>query len=217
MKVNKKTALINGKEMKYTFFENNNDTVCFMFPGMGYTHDMPLFYYPTFLMLENMVDVVHIHYSYKQEIFELPLEQITEMLVQDVILFVNEVLRNKQYKETIFLGKSLGTIPIVNGFMKSELYKNSKMVLFTPLLGYNPLFETLLSNTYSTLLVIGTNDPHYIPDKIETLSSKENIKLKVIDNANHSLNIEPLNTSASIRILNEVVDTLNHFLRERQC
>jgi hypothetical protein len=214
LEVNKKTMLINEKEIKYTYIENGSEVVCFMFSGAGYTYDKPLFYYSTMLMLEHKIDVVHIHYSYKQDVLQLPLEQLTEMIVKDVNPIIAEVLRNKEYKETILLGKSLGTIPIINEFMKNEMYANSKMILFTPLLRYDPIFETLLSSNHSTFLVIGKNDRHYIPDKIEALSNKENIKMKEIADANHSLDIEPFNTSTSIIVLNEIMNSLNKFLNE---
>jgi hypothetical protein len=214
LKVNKKTMLINEKEMKYTYIENGSEVVCFMFSGTGYTYDKPLFYYSTMLMLEHKIDVVHIHYSYKQDVLQLPLEQLTEMIVKDVNPIMAEVLRNKEYKETILLGKSLGTIPIINEFMKNEMYANSKMILFTPLLRYDSIFKTLLSSNHSTFLAIGKKDHHYIPDKIEALSNIENIKMKEIANANHSLDIEPFNTSTSIIVLNEIMNSLNKFLNE---
>jgi hypothetical protein len=214
LKVNKKAMFINEKEVKYTYIENGSEAVCFMFSGAGYTYDKPLFYYSTMLMLENRFDVVHIHYSYKQDVLQLPLEQLTKMIVKDVNAVIAEVLRNKEYKETILLGKSLGTIPIINEFMKNDVYANSKMILFTPLLRYDPIFETLLSSNHSTFLVIGKSDPHYIPDKIEALSNKKNIKMKEIANANHSLDIEPFNTLTSIIVLNEVMNSLNKFLNK---
>jgi hypothetical protein len=214
LKVNKKTMLINEKEMKYTYIEVGSEVVCFMFSGTGYTYDKPLFYYSTMLMLENRFDVVHIHYSYKQDLLQLPLEPLTEMIVKDVNPIMAEVLRNKEYKEAILLGKSLGTIPIINECMKNDMYANSKMILFTPLLRYDSIFETLLNSNHSTFLVIGKSDPHYIPNKIEALSNKKNIKMKEIDNANHSLDIEPFNTSTSIIVLNQIMNSLNKFLNE---
>jgi hypothetical protein len=214
LKVNKKAMLINEKEIKYTYIENGSEAICFMFSGADYTYDKPLFYYSTMLMLENRLDVVHIQYSYKQDVLQLPLEQLTETIVKDVNAVIAEVLRNKEYKETILLGKSLGTIPMINEFMKNDVYANSKMILFTPLLKYDPIFETLLSGNHSTFLVIGKSDPHYISNKIEALSNKKNIKMKEIDNANHSLDIEPFNTLTSIIVLNEVMNSLNKFLNE---
>ncbi|QIZ08617.1 alpha/beta hydrolase [Priestia megaterium] len=213
MKVNQRTTFINEKEVQYTHIENGSTVVCFMFSGAGYTYDKPLFYYSTMTMLQNQYDVVHIHYSYGQDLFKLPLEDITKIIVNDVKPIIDDVLKNYQYQETVFLGKSLGTIPIINGLMKSDMYMNSKMVLLTPLLKFDSIFETLLMTKHSSLIVIGEKDAHYIPSKIESIENKTNIKIETIPNANHSLDMEPFNTSMSITALEKVMKKLGDFLK----
>jgi hypothetical protein len=71
VKVNQRTTFINDKEVQYTHIENGSKVVCFMFSGAGYKYDKPLFYYSTMTMLLNQYDVVHIHYSYGQDLFKL--------------------------------------------------------------------------------------------------------------------------------------------------
>ncbi|MBM7583947.1 hypothetical protein JOC86_000484 [Bacillus pakistanensis] len=213
MKVNQRTTVINEKEVHYTHIKNGSTVVCFMFSGAGYTYDRPLFYYSTMTMLQNQYDVVQIHYSYRQDLFKLPLDNITEIIVNDVNPIINEVLKNSQYQETVFLGKSLGTIPIINGLMKSDKYMNSKMILLTPLLKFDSIFETLLMIGHSSLIVIGEKDAHYIPSKIEAIENKINIKMEKVPNANHSLDIEPFNTLMSITSIEKVMKRLDDFLK----
>lgn len=102
MKVNQRTTVINEKEVQYTHIENGSKVVCFMFSGAGYTYDRPLFYYSTMIMLQNQYDVVHIHYSYRQDLFKLPLDNITEIIVNDINPIINEVKKNNQYQDCIF-------------------------------------------------------------------------------------------------------------------
>ncbi len=213
MKVNQRTTFINDKEVQYTHIENGSKVICIMFSGAGYTYDKPLFYYSTMTMIQNQYDVVHIHYSYGQELLKLSLEDITQIIVNDVNPIINEVLKNHKYQETIFLGKSLGTIPIINGLMKSDMYINSKMILLTPLLKYDSIFETLLMTKHAALIVIGEIDTHYFPSKIERIENKTNIKIEKIPNANHSLDIEPFNILMSIRVLEKVMKRLDNFLK----
>ncbi|MBD1383544.1 alpha/beta hydrolase [Metabacillus arenae] len=177
MKVNQRTTFIDEKEVQYTHIVNGSTVVCFMFSGAGYTYEKPLFYYSTMTMLQNPYDVVHIHYSYGQDLFKLPLEDITKIILYDVNPIINEVLKNNQYQEIAFLGKSLGTIPIINRLMKSDIYINSKMILLTPLLKFDSIFETLLMINHPSLIVIGEKDTHYIPSKIEAIENKTNIKI----------------------------------------
>jgi len=214
MKVNQRTAVINAKEVPYTYIENGSEIVCFMFSGMGYTYEKPILYYSTMTMLQNNYDVVHIHYSYGQNIFELPLEEITTIISNEVNPIVTKILANKQYEEKVFLGKSLGTIPIINGFMKNNMFINSKLVLLTPLLKFDSISETLLTSNHSAFITIGEKDPHYIPDKIQAIENKTNIKIQKVSNANHSLDMEPFDTLLSITALEEVMRSLDEFLKE---
>lgn len=49
--------------------------------------------------------------------------------------------------------------------MKSDMYMNSKMILLTPLLKFDSIFETLLMIDHSSFIVIGEKDAHYIPSR----------------------------------------------------
>ncbi|MFU2018883.1 alpha/beta family hydrolase [Peribacillus butanolivorans] len=213
MKVIQRTTFINEKEVQYTHIETGSPVVCFMFYGAGYTYEKPLFYYSTMTMLQNQYDVVHIHYSYGQDVIKFPLEGITKIIINDVNHIITEVCKNHRYQETVFLGKSLGTIPIINGLMKIDMNMNSKMILLTPLLKFDSIFEALLSSNHSTLIVIGEKDPHYISRKIQEIENKTNIKIEKVSNANHSLDIEPFNTSKSISVLENVMKRIDKFLK----
>ncbi|PFJ84683.1 alpha/beta hydrolase, partial [Bacillus cereus] len=155
MKGTKKEIHIDDKVIRYTHIEKGSNTICFMFSGSGYNYDKPLFYYATMLMLENKIDVVHIHYSYDGQLMEKPMEEVTKVMVDDINPIINEVLRNGQYNDSMFLGKSLGTIPIANDLMKREEYLQSKMILLTPLLTFDSIFDSILHSRHDGLLVIG--------------------------------------------------------------
>ena len=117
---------INDKAIRYTHIEKGSSTVCFMFSGSGYNYDKPLFYYATMLMLEHKIDVVHIHYSYDEQVMNKPIEELTKVMMDDIYPIINEVLKDEQYNETMFLGKSLGTIPIANDVMREKSFYSQK-------------------------------------------------------------------------------------------
>ncbi len=75
-----------------------------MFSGSGYNYDKPLFYYATMLMLEHKIDVVHIHYSYDEQVMNKPIEELTKVMMDDINPVINEVLKNEQYSKSMFLG-----------------------------------------------------------------------------------------------------------------
>lgn len=213
MKVEIKTILTQrNKEIQYTHIQNNSQVVCFMFSGAGYTYDKPLFYYSTMMMLENNIDVVHIHYSYNQSELNMLKDKLANLILEDVNPVVTKVVENGEYKETIFLGKSLGTIPIISKFAKDSIYSNSKLIILTPLLQYDLYYKRLLESENKTLLIIGNQDHHYIPEKITKIAEKNNFNVKEVANANHSLDIGQFSTTQSISALNDIITNLKDFI-----
>ncbi|CAM3797445.1 alpha/beta hydrolase [Mesobacillus zeae] len=207
MKVNKKNLQTNDKAISYTHIEMGSKTICFMFSGSGYNYDKPLFYYATMVMLQNKIDIVHIHYSYGEYFLKKSLEEVSKTMMDDINPVISEVLKNGQYNETIFLGKSLGTIPIANDLMKRNEFSNSKMILLTPLLKFDSIFDSILNSEHQGLLIIGDKDPHFNLNQIDQLSSS-NLKIEVVQNANHHLDIGEFETTNSILALSRVMEKL---------
>jgi len=212
VKGTKKEVHINDKVIRYTHIEKGSSTVCFMFSGSGYNYDKPLFYYATMLMLEHQIDVVHIHYSYDEQVMNKPIEELTKVMMNDINPIMNEVLKDEQYNETMFLGKSLGTIPIANDLMRRDNFLKSKMIVLTPLLTFESIFESILHSSHEGLLVIGDKDHHYNANQIDQLY-KTNLKIDVIKNANHSLNVGGFETENSIEAIAKVIEKLKEVVR----
>ncbi|MEF7654636.1 alpha/beta hydrolase [Bacillus thuringiensis] len=212
MKGTKKEIHIDDKVIRYTHIEKGSNTVCFMFSGSGYNYDKPLFYYTTMLMLENKIDVVHIHYSYDGQLMEKPMEEITKIMMDDINPIMNEVIQNEQYNHTMFLGKSLGTIPIANDLMKREEFAKSKMILLTPLLTFESIFDSILHSHHEGVLVIGDKDHQYNADQIEQLH-KTNLTINVVKNANHSVNVGEYETENSIEAIANIIEKLKEVIR----
>lgn len=215
MKGNKITILSKDsqKEIEYTHIQRGSTSICFMLSGTGYSYDKPLFYYATMAMLENNMDVVHIHYSYEKELFEQSFDDIIEIIMNDVEPVMNNVLNSSTYNETIFLAKSLGTVPIVADIMKREVFNKSKMILLTPLLKLDKIYEDLLKSNHEGLIVIGDKDPHYNIEQVEQIKKQTSFKMEVIHGANHSLDDEEFDTLSSISSLTKVIENLKGMLR----
>ncbi|MEN8645756.1 alpha/beta hydrolase [Bacillus toyonensis] len=211
MKGTKKEIHIDDKVIRYTHIEKGSNIICFMFSGSGYNYDKPLFYYATMLMLEHKIDVVHIHYSYDGQLMEKPMEVVTKVMMDDINPIINEVLKSGQYNDSMFLGKSLGTIPIANDLMKREEFSQSKMILLTPLLTFNSIFDSILHSRHEGLLVIGDKDHQYNVDQINQLY-KTNLRIDVVKNANHSLNVGEFETENSITVIAKMIRKLEEII-----
>ncbi|WP_237980085.1 alpha/beta hydrolase [Bacillus thuringiensis] len=214
VKGTKKEIHINDKVIYYTHIEKGSSTVCFMFSGSGYNYDKPLFYFATMLMLEHKIDVVHIHYSYDGQLMNQPMEEVTKIMMDDINPLMKEVLEGEQYIHTMFLGKSLGTIPIANDLMKRDEFAQSKMILLTPLLTFDTIFDSILHSRHEGLLVIGDKDHQYNAAQIDQLH-KTNLMIDVVKNANHSVNVGGLETENSILALSRVIEKLEELLEIR--
>ncbi|MED0932064.1 alpha/beta hydrolase [Bacillus mobilis] len=212
MKGTKKEIHINDKVIYYTHIEKGSSTVCFMFSGSGYNYDKPLFYYATMLMLEHKIDVVHIHYSYDEQVMNKPIEAVTKVMMDDIHPIMNKVLKGEQYNETMFLGKSLGTIPIANDLMKREDFLQSKMIVLTPLLTFDSIFDSILHSSHEGLLVIGDKDHQYNADQVKRLY-KTNLTIDVVKNANHSVNVGEYETENSIEAIAKIIGKLKEVVR----
>ncbi|AOM06106.1 MULTISPECIES: hypothetical protein [Bacillus cereus group] len=212
MKGIKKEIHINDKVIYYTHIEKGSSTFCFMFSGSGYNYDKPLFYYATMLMLEHKIDVVHIHYSYDGQLMNKPMEEVTKVMMDDINPVINEVLKDEQYNETMFLGKSLGTIPIANDLMRREEFAQSKMILFTPLLTFDTIFDSILHSRHEGFLVIGDKDHQYNAGQIDQLY-KTNLQIEVVKNVNHSVNVGGYETENSIEAIAKIIGKLKEVVR----
>lgn len=213
MKVTKISVDTNDSHIDYTHIKTGSKNICFMFSGSGYNYDKPLFYYATMLMLENQFDVVHIHYSYNKELLEQSSEVITNCIINDVNPVINNVLSNFQYNEIIFFAKSLGTIPVVSEFMKREAFNNSKMILLTPLLKFDRMYEDILNSSHKGLLVIGDKDPHYHSEQVKHIEQQTSFTVEVIKEANHSLDDITNNTLTTIASLKKVMINIKEMIQ----
>ncbi|RLQ94596.1 alpha/beta family hydrolase [Falsibacillus albus] len=212
MKVTKKEIQTNGKTISYSHFEVGSKIICFMFAGAGYKYDSPLFYYARMVMLQNNIDIVRVHYSYDLHTLKKSNEELAKIMIDDIDPVVADVLRNGQYNDTIFLGKSIGTLPIANGLMKRDEFSKAIMILFTPLLRSKSLFDSILHSQHQGLIVIGDKDLHYNPDQIDRLSDS-NLKIEVVQHADHSLDIGEFDAANSIIVLSKLMERLQETIR----
>ncbi|MGF9887983.1 alpha/beta family hydrolase [Priestia megaterium] len=210
MHVNQKSVSNQTSTITYTHIKTEgSSSICFMFSGLGYTYEKPLLYYVTMLMLKHGIDVVHIHYTYPKELMTKSTDEIADAMIKDIDLVLQDVLSHNDYKNIIFAGKSIGTIPLIQRIMKDEVYKDAVMLLLTPLLTRTELFESLLECTHKGLLVIGTRD-HYYTEEVYQLKTNT-MNIQVIENADHSLDVLYTPTE-SLKALETVLNGIEQLL-----
>ncbi|ADU30956.1 hypothetical protein [Evansella cellulosilytica] len=214
MNILKKTVLTKERPngISYTHIEAGASKVCFMFSGVGYKYDHPLFYFATMTMLNNKIDVVQVHYNYDEDLLRKPIYNIAEAMISDIDPVIKDVFHTNKYDQSIFLGKSLGTIPLSTHIIRRKAYLNSKMIVLTPLIKSDEVFTGLHDSSHSHLLVIGDNDPHYLPNKLNELE-RENMIIEVVKGGDHALNVGEFDVQQSLSSCAVIMEKIDRFVK----
>ena len=176
--------------------ERNNLIV--LFPGAGYSVDNPLLYYARFKYEVKGYESIKINYGdwIKKDItFDEKIEAIKKLVLEQV----NEIDFSK-YDDILFVSKSLGTV--ISGWLADILAVNARHIYLTPI---EKTLQFLISGKNISIVIAGTKDRFMNIDVLKAHCEQEQIKLKLIDNAGHSLEIFG-NMDINIDILKQIVE-----------
>jgi hypothetical protein len=87
----------------------------------------------------------------------------------------------------------------------------AECIWLTPVLDDALTYDRLLKGGERGLVIIGTDDPYYTPDKVAALQARANLSVQTYDHANHSLEL-PGDIPGSIRILEQFIAQIDQFL-----
>ena len=87
------------------------------------------------------------------------------------------------------------------------------MIVLTPLLTFESIFDSILHSSHEGLLVIGDKDHQYNADQVKQLY-KTNLTIDVIKNANHSVNVGEFETENSIEAIAKIIEKLKEIVRK---
>ena len=175
-----------------------------LFPGIGYTCDKPLLYYSGKLLKGMGWEIVPVPYSgfpdkvkgnpeKMRQCAEMALEQ-TEEILKDICL--------KQYREILFIGKSVGTA--VCGAYAAKHGIACRRILFTPV---EVTFQYAVGEA---IAFHGTADPWAETKMIRECCRKQSIPLCETKGANHSL--ETGNIDEDIRTIRRTMKIVAEFI-----
>lgn len=179
-----------------------------MLSGTGYTYEKPYLYYCTQIAIQKGYDVLQIHYSFLPSLFQQSEEIISQTIYEKVKGIIDIYFKDHEYDRLLFIGKSLGTIPIVNHFMQQTIPLPIQFVNLTPLLSMDSYFDNLLKSPSSSFIVIGTADGNYDSEKVQALTQHQ---VFIIENANHSLDILG-DTQKSMKALSNVIEGIQNYI-----
>jgi predicted alpha/beta-hydrolase family hydrolase len=198
------------------FLRQHGETehLAILLPGMGYTCDMPLFYYIEFLLLELGADVLRVDYAYNRhpDIRAMSQDDVYRRLITDVSAAVKVGLAQRTYRDVTFVGKSLGTLAM--GHLLSSPNWSShtpRAVWLTPILNDEQLRERMKQHSRPSFLAIGTADHFYDVGLLDEVWEATQIETVIVEEADHSLNIGN-DVAGSVQSVGRVVVALQRWL-----
>ncbi|WP_214819808.1 MULTISPECIES: alpha/beta family hydrolase [unclassified Exiguobacterium] len=200
----------NGIPVSYSFLQpdSSSDTLVILLPGYGYTNDSPMFRYTTALCLENGLNVLEVNYNYRDERYDSV--DVSVAIVNDVRLVIDQLLQSHSFNKYIIIGKSLGTIAMTSERGR-HVFRDAELVWLTPLLKRNDVYEAILSHEGKQLVLMGTEDQHYILERIKNLEHEALTELEIVEQMNHSLEYTG-DTYRSLRLLETLLKRVEEFV-----
>lgn len=212
------SLLINGyrnEPVPNTFWKQDKkvEHLAVIFPGYGYTSDMPLLYYTGHLLFDHGADLLQVQTNYAKnpEYLGLTDEGQAAWLYADSLAASMAGLEQRSYRQLTLVGKSLGTMAIAHLLGDKPEFSQATCLWLTPVLGDPLTYDRILHTDQRSLVVIGTRDHYYQPDKIQVLKQNKNVKVLEVANTNHSLELEG-DIPGSIKVMEKVIGDIAAFL-----
>ena len=184
-------------------------TLAVFFPGLNYSCDMPLLFYPLKLLLERGAEVLQVRADYAVPGYRsLPPEERASWLAADAQAAVQAARSQGTYARLVLVGKSIGTIALAS---LAPLEPQAITIWLTPLLR-NPLVTAAAEqNRGAALFIAGTADDLYDAAALKRIQAATQAEAELIVGGDHSLEIEA-DFFASLRALEQTMRALVGFL-----
>jgi pimeloyl-ACP methyl ester carboxylesterase len=186
-------------------------TLAVVYPGLNYTCDMPLLYYPARLLVEHGADVLQVHADYTLPAFQSRerVEQVA-WLGQDAQGAVQAGMKQRTYERLILIGKSIGTLSLAY-LVTQGGYATATTIWLTPLLRQPWLAQAATQCRGPALFVAGGGDSTYDPATLARIQQASGAKTLILEDANHSLEI-PGQLHQSLAWMSEYIQEIERFL-----
>ena len=190
------------------------DRLAIFLPGMGYTCDRPLLYYPTQWLIDQGTDVFWVEYNYvrQPEYMMLPERERAKWTFADVSAACQAVLSQRAYQQVILVGKSLGTLAMGHLLRSGILGDALTPIWLTPLLHNAWLRERISEDGRPGLFISGTADPHFDTQGMADASQTAGSEVLLIEGADHSLEIAG-DLWSTLQTLEQVMRSVTRFIQ----
>jgi dienelactone hydrolase len=217
MKVEKTMLSIEGPDknpLPNRFYRQENGRashLALILPGLFYTCDKPLLYYPTQLFLWREADVLQLWRDYSSlDAASTSREEQVGSLISDCQALLEAGRSQKDYAGYILVGKSLGTIGLA--YLLSRLAGETVAAIWlTPLLQQPRLVQAAANASAPGLFITGSGDPNYDAQAMARIRQATGAESLIIQDADHSMEI-PGDITRSLFVMQKVLQGIADFL-----
>ena len=171
----------------------NTKNLIVLFPGKYYTVTYPLLLYAYSKYERKGYECVAINYGNFESLDD----------ARDSAIAQIEKLNFSNYDDIIFLSKSIGTV--IAGMIEETLYGNINNIRHIYLTPVKSTLPYLKKEKNISRVIAGTKDPYLDVSILIEHCNQEGIKLDLIENADHSLEVSD-DVIANIDVLKRVVE-----------
>jgi hypothetical protein len=200
-----------GRALPHTFFEGEGAGLLVVLPGLHYGPDGPALYHLAKQLQAAQWDILGLTYGF-QAAMAFPWTDHAGETLSECGAALRHVLGRRAYPRVGIVGKSLGTILLVQLCLQGIVPDSTRVAHLTPPIG-NPAFDAAFAETRQpAYLAIGTRDSFYDEAALRTATAKRPTYLRILEGADHGLDVAG-DLSATLRAVGQVVeDTTSFFL-----
>jgi hypothetical protein len=183
-----------------------------IFPGLNYSADMPLLYFPGRLLSNMGYDVLQVRADYTNAEFQSlgRADQVARLTV-DARAALMAGKTQRAYPQLVLVGKSIGTLALA-GLMGDAAAAGATTIWLTPLLRYPALVEAAIKAGSHALFACGTGDSTYDPVALQRIQAATEAPALLCEGANHSLEL-PGDILRSVEYLRQLLQAISALLK----
>jgi dienelactone hydrolase len=198
-----------GRALPHTFFESEGAGLLVVLPGLHYGPEGPALYHLAKQMQRSGWDTLGLTYGF-QAAMTFPWTDHAGETLAECGAALSEALGRRAYARVGIVGKSLGTILVVQLCTQGLVPETAGVAHLTPPVG-NPAFDAAFRETRQpAYIAIGTRDSFFNEESVRAIADRPSTFVRILDGADHGLDVSG-DLSATLRVVGQVVEDATAF------
>jgi acetyl esterase/lipase len=192
---------------------DNARHLAILLPGMGYRNTMPALHYARALMLARGADVLAVDYAYDliPDFLAASHDEKSAWIRTDVTAALDAVEAAGDYEHITLIGKSAGTAAMAMIVPERPRLARADLVWLTPAYLIPGVAEDMARCRNRSILVIGTQDPHFNDAHVQA-ARERGTEVIIVPDLDHKLE-KPNDVIGSLDAMTSIMRALSAWVR----